>query len=117
MLPAQVAEKLPASDVEVEFVTSHLKLLQEPGAGTVIDSGTQLPLKDREGAVSAGGRVLASALGDVGSRISERFSKAQPAAKKTAAVSSEKCLFTVLRRHKGGPYTLVSVRTELCVEH
>src|SRR5438552_18613623 len=43
MFPAHVAEKLPDIELAAALVACQRKLLQDPGAGTVIESDTQIP--------------------------------------------------------------------------
>ena len=131
MLPAQVAEKLPAIELEVALVTCHRKLLQEPVDGFPGNTDVQMPPYEPPpaggagaGAAGAAGAV-GSAPGAVGSRILLLLSmRAHAVRNGEAAVrvaSRNRILFIVfslmaqaIRKHD---YKLGCARTELCVQH
>ena len=92
ILPAQVAEKLPAIELDVALVTCHRKLLQEPDEGSP-GTDVQLPVYEPElgGGAGAGVDGTLGTLGTpgaVGSRTSELLSKRAHAVENVEAAAS-----------------------------
>ena len=133
ILPGHVAEKLPAIESEVVFVTCHWKLPQEPAEGTAVKADVHVPAYDPEagGGLGAGGGAgggagagaagaLAVALGAVGRSISDLLSTAHAVPKVVAVASvanSIRVLFMVCGAGSAvgeHGYKPVRARTELC---
>jgi hypothetical protein len=104
MFPAQVAEKLPAIELEVALVTCHWKLLQElldgfPGKIDVQRPPYELPAAGGAGAGSAGAGVE-TAPGAVGSSrvllLSTRAHAVANVEAAASAASNRKVLFIVV---------------------
>jgi hypothetical protein len=114
-----VAEKLPAIDVDVAFVTCHWKLLQVPADGAPGKAEIQVPAYDPVAGGAAGATgTLGVAPGIVGRRISERLSTAHavPNVEAARVTSSKRVLFMSLG-FAGSADKIVRARTELCMVH